>query len=67
LLGRQHPVGIGVAALVLGFLSSGGIAVADTVPKETTEVLMGVVVLAIAGAAAWVRTHDVAPKLGGRA
>jgi len=66
LLGRQHPVGIGVAALVLGFLSSGGIAVSDTVPKETTEVLMGVVVLSIAGAAAWVRTHDVAPE-GGRA
>lgn len=59
LLGRQHPVGIGVAALVLGFLSSGGLAVADTVPKELTEVLMGVVVLAIAGAAAWVRTQGV--------
>jgi ABC-type uncharacterized transport system permease subunit len=55
LLGRQHPVGIGVAALVLGFLSSGGIAVSDTVPKELTELLMGVVVLAIAGSAAWVR------------
>lgn len=57
LLGRQHPAGIGVAALALGFLSSGGLAVADTVPKELTEVLMGVVVLAIAGAAAWVHAH----------
>ena len=55
LLGRQHPIGIGVAALALGFLSSGGIAVSDTVPKELTELLMGVVVLAIAGSAAWVR------------
>ena len=67
LLGRQHPVGIGVAALVLGFLSSGGLAVSDTVPKELTEVLMGIVVLSIAGAAVWVRTHDAPPKLGGRA
>lgn len=67
LLGRQHPAGIGVAALVLGFLSSGGLAVADTVPKELTEVLMGVVVLSIAGAAAWVRTQGAAPATGGRA
>ncbi|MFN0253207.1 MAG: ABC transporter permease [Kofleriaceae bacterium] len=62
LLGRQHPVGIGVAALALGFLSSGGLAVADTVPKELTEVLMGVVVLAIAGSAAWVRDAKTATK-----
>lgn len=55
LLGRSHPVGIGLAALVLGFLSSGGLAVADRVPKELTEMLLGIVVLAIAGAAAWVQ------------
>jgi len=50
LLGRVHPVGVVAAALVLGFLSSGGLAVNDLVPKELTEVLQGVVVLAIAAA-----------------
>lgn len=58
LLGRLHPVGIGVAAVVLGFLSSGGLAVADLVPKELTEMLLGVVVLAVACAAAWVKRRN---------
>lgn len=55
LLGRSHPVGVALAALLLGFLSSGGLAVADLVPKELTEMLQGVVVLAVAGAGPWVR------------
>ncbi|HEY1557282.1 MAG TPA: ABC transporter permease [Kofleriaceae bacterium] len=55
LLGRMHPVGIVLAALVLGFLSSGGLAVDDLVPKELTEVLQGVVILAIAAAVPLVR------------
>lgn len=53
LLGRLHPVGIALASLLLGFLSVGGLTVADLVPKELTEMLQGVVVLAIACAAAW--------------
>lgn len=60
LLGRLHPVGVAVAALVLGFLSSGGLAVADLVPKELTEMLQGVVVLAVAAAGPWVRRREVA-------
>lgn len=55
LLGRSHPIGIAVAALVLGFLSAGGLAVADQVPKELIEMLQGVVVLAVACAGAFVR------------
>ncbi|HET9625130.1 MAG TPA: ABC transporter permease, partial [Kofleriaceae bacterium] len=55
LLGRMHPVGVALAALVLGFLSAGGIAVNDLVPKELTEILQGVVVLAVAIAVPWVR------------
>ena len=55
LLGRVHPVGVVAAALVLGFLSSGGLAVGDLVPKELTEMLQGVVVLAIAAAVPIVR------------
>ncbi len=55
LLGRTHPIGIAIAAIVLGFLSSGGLAVGDLVPKELTEMLQGVVVLAVAATGAWVR------------
>ncbi|HEY5947034.1 MAG TPA: ABC transporter permease [Kofleriaceae bacterium] len=58
LLGLSHPVGIGLAALVLGFLSSGGLAVGDLVPKELTELLLGVVVLSVACAVAWVRRRN---------
>jgi simple sugar transport system permease protein len=59
LLGLSHPIGIGGAALAIGFLSSGGLAVADQVPKELTEMLLGVVVLAVACAVAWVRRRTV--------
>lgn len=55
LLGRSHPVGVAVAALLLGFLSAGGLSVAQDVPKELTEMLQGVVVLAVACAGPWVR------------
>jgi simple sugar transport system permease protein len=55
LLGRMHPVGVVAASVLLGFLSEGGLVVADVVPKEVTEVLQGVVVLAIAAAGPWVR------------
>jgi len=58
LLGRGHPFGVLAAALLLGFLSSGGLAVAPEVPKELTEMLFGVVVLAVAGASAWLRTRS---------
>jgi len=58
LLGRQHPIGVGVAALALGFLSSGGLAVSDRVPKELIEMLLGIVVLAVACSAAWVRRRN---------
>ena len=55
LLGRLNPIGVGLASLLLGFLSVGGLAVADLVPKELTEMLLGVVLLAVATAAAWER------------
>ena len=48
-------IGVGVAALGLGFLSTGGLEVADLIPKELTEMLQGVVVLAVAVALAWER------------
>lgn len=59
LLGRSHPIGVAVAALFLGFLSAGGLAVGDLAPKELTEMLLGVVVLAAVAAAVWVRRARV--------
>jgi general nucleoside transport system permease protein len=59
LLGRLHPMGVVAAALGLGFLSVGGLVVADRgVPKELPEMLQGIVLLAIAGASAWVRRRE---------
>lgn len=55
LLGRLHPVGVALASLLLAFLSVGGLAVGNMVPKELTEMLQGVVILAVAVATAWER------------
>jgi len=55
LLGRQHPAGIVASALVLGLLTSGGLVVNDLIPKDLTTLLVGVVVLAITCASAFVR------------
>ncbi|MGE5181987.1 MAG: ABC transporter permease [Acidobacteriota bacterium] len=55
LLGRMHPVGVAGAGMFLGLLSAGGLAVGDEVPKELTEMLQGVVLLAVAAAGPWVR------------
>jgi simple sugar transport system permease protein len=51
LLGRRHPLGVVIAAVILGFMSQGGLLVYDLVPKELTEVLIGLAVLAVAIAA----------------
>jgi general nucleoside transport system permease protein len=59
LLGRSHPVGVALASLLLGFLSVSGLAVGDLVPKELTEVLQGVVLLAVAVAVPWVARREV--------
>lgn len=55
LLGRNHPAGVVLAALLFGTLSEGGFAVSELVPKELVEVLIAVVILAVASAAAAVR------------
>jgi simple sugar transport system permease protein len=54
LLGRANPIGVAFAAIALGFLSAGGLTVGHIVPKELTEMLQGVVVLAIAASTVWV-------------
>jgi simple sugar transport system permease protein len=55
LLGRNHPVGIIIAALLFGTLSQGGLAVNAVVPKEIVEVLQAVIILAVAVSSAEVR------------
>ncbi len=55
LLGRGSPIGVAIAAVVLGFLSAGGPEVGHLIPKELTEMLQGVVVLAVALSSVWVK------------
>lgn len=48
LIGQRHPAGIAGAASVVAWLQVGGLSVADIVPKELAEVLIAVVILAMA-------------------
>ncbi len=50
LVGRNHPLGIVLAALFFATLSQGGLAVNALVPKEIVDVLQAVVILAVAAA-----------------
>ena len=47
LVGRSHPAGIVVAALLFATLSQGGLAVNALVPKQMVDVLQAVVILAV--------------------
>ncbi len=55
LVGRNHPAGIVLAALLFGTLSQGGLAVNALVPKQLTDILTAVVILAVATAVPEVR------------
>ena len=48
LVGRNHPVGVIIAALFFATLSQGGLAIHAFVPKQMMDVLQGVVILAVA-------------------
>jgi len=50
LVGRNHPLGILAAALLFATLSQGGLAVNALVPKQLTDILTAVVILAVATA-----------------
>ena len=47
LVGRNHPFGIVLAALLFATLSQGGLAVNALVPKQMVDVLQAVVILAV--------------------
>jgi simple sugar transport system permease protein len=53
LLGRNHPAGIVMAALLMGTLSHGGLGVAEQVPKELVQILQAIIVLTVGGASAY--------------
>ena len=55
LAGRTHPVGIVIAALAFATLSQGGLAINALVPKQMTDILQAVVILAVAAATPEVR------------
>jgi simple sugar transport system permease protein len=48
LVGRNHPLGVVLAALLFATLSQGGLAVNALVPKQMVDVLQAVVILAVA-------------------
>jgi simple sugar transport system permease protein len=48
LVGRNHPIGVVLAALFFATLSQGGLAINSLVPKQMVEVLQGIVILAVA-------------------
>ncbi|MDQ3698348.1 MAG: ABC transporter permease [Gemmatimonadota bacterium] len=55
LVGRNHPVGVVLAALLFATLSQGGLAIHALVPKQMVEVLQGIVILAVAACVPEVR------------
>jgi len=62
LVGRNHPVGVVVAALLFATLSQGGLAVNALVPKQMVDVLTAVVIIAVATAVPEVRRALVAAR-----
>jgi simple sugar transport system permease protein len=55
LVGRNHPAGVLLAALLFATLSQGGLAVNAVVPKQMVDVLQAVVILAVVAAVPEVR------------
>lgn len=55
LVGRNHPLGVVVAALFFATLSQGGLAINAMVPRQVVEVLQGIVILAVAASVPEVR------------
>jgi len=60
LIGRNHPIGVIVAALFFGALSSGGLVINQRVPKELVEALQGIVILLAISA------HEVLDRIARR-
>ena len=48
LVGRNHPLGVMLAALFFATLSQGGLAIHAMVPKQIVDILQGIVIIAVA-------------------
>jgi simple sugar transport system permease protein len=55
IVGRSHPVGVAIAALLFATMSQGGLAVNAIVPKQIVDVLQAVVIIAVASSVPEVR------------
>lgn len=55
IVGRTHPLGVVLAALLFATISQGGLAVNAIVPKEFVDVLQAVVIIAVAASVPGVR------------
>jgi simple sugar transport system permease protein len=55
IVGRSHPIGVVLAALVFATISQGGLAVNALVPKQIVDVLQAVVIIAVAASVPGVR------------
>jgi simple sugar transport system permease protein len=55
IVGRNHPAGVVLAALLFATISQGGLAVNAIVPKEFVDVLQAVVIIAVAASVPAVR------------
>lgn len=55
IVGRNHPIGVVLAALLFATISQGGLAVNAIVPKEFVDVLQAVVIIAVAASVPAVR------------
>jgi simple sugar transport system permease protein len=65
LVGRNHPVGVVIAALLFATLSQGGLAVNALVPKQMVDVLTAVVIIAVATVVPEVRRAVAASRTAG--
>jgi simple sugar transport system permease protein len=64
LVGRNHPVGVVIAAILFATLSQGGLAVNALVPKQMVDVLQAVVIIAMATAVPEVRRALLSVRRG---
>jgi simple sugar transport system permease protein len=55
IVGRNHPIGVLLAALVFATMSQGGLAVNAVVPKQIVDVLQAIVIIAVAASVPEVR------------
>ena len=64
LVGRNHPLGVPLAALLFATLSQGGLAVNALVPKQMVDVLQAVVIIAVVTSVPEVRRALAAARRG---